>query len=305
VTRILNPGKSWNDFHPGETAETTFATYVSQAGAGQEVIAVSQVEQLAQSKCVRSTQGKLWCGTCHSVHGEVTDRKAQIRAICTGCHSSLSAAAHPQPVSECTSCHMPRTKTTDISHAALTDHRILRRPGASMPESAAAADAVSAWRQPPAMYRERDLALAQIVVGFSKQLPLLTQTGFRLLQSLPSDSINRDPAALSDLEGLYAQQQDPTKAIQIGLQIVALQPQSAKAALNLGFVYKQAGIPGKAEQELNRAIQLDPGLKQAYIELAKLYADEHEMQDAATTLDRYLKWQPQDIMFRLQRARMN
>ena len=162
-----------------------------------------------------------------------------------------------------------------------------------------------AWRPPPGVYRERDLALAQIVVGFSKQLPLLTQAGFRLLQSLPGDSIDHDPAALSDLEGLYAQQKDPTKAIQIGLQIIALQPQSAKAALNLGLVYEQGGIPVKAEQELNRAIQLDPALKQAYIELAKLYANKLEMQDAATTLDRYLKWQPQDIMFRLQRARMN
>jgi tetratricopeptide (TPR) repeat protein len=198
---------------------------------------------------------------------------------------------------------MPRKQTTDISHAALTDHRILRRPTTAAQDSAPAA--VRAWREPPASFRERDLALAEIIVGFSKQIPSLTQTGFRILQSLPGASLNVDPAALSDLEGLYAQQQDPKKAIQTGLQIVSLQPRSAKAALNLGIVYKEAGMLGKAEEQLNRAIEIDPGFKQAYIELAKLYANEQKMQDATATIDRYLKWQPQDIMFRLQRARMN
>lgn len=303
ITRILNPGKAWSDFQVGRPTETVFATYVAHGGNAQDVIAVSQTEQLAQSQCVRATEGKLWCGTCHTVHGEVTDRKEQIRAVCTNCHVSLSAAAHPAPVSDCIGCHMPRSATTDISHAALTDHRILRRPIAATPDGQPLQ--VRAWSPPPAASAERDWALAQIVAGFSKQSPALAEDGFRMLQSLPGEQRDRDPEVLSDLEGLAVQQGRLDDAAVLGLKIIALQPQSAKAALNLGIVYKRAGKSAEAEQQLNRAIEIDPGLKQAYMELAKLYADEQRIQDATAVIDRYLKWAPQDIMFRLQRERMN
>ena len=118
ATRVLNPGKSWEDFHAGQTAETTYATYLLAGGDNADTVAVSQVEQLAQSKCARASGGKLWCGTCHQPHGEIVDRQRQIRAVCTSCHATLSAASHPANQLECTSCHMPRRSTTDISHAA-------------------------------------------------------------------------------------------------------------------------------------------------------------------------------------------
>ncbi len=311
ATRILNPGKHWSDFHAGESAEGTFATYLLVGGDHADTVAVSQVEQLAQSKCVRATGGKLWCGTCHQPHGEVLNRQREIRAICTSCHTTLAAAAHPtgqaagqaavQP--ECTSCHMPRNSTTDIPHAALTDHRILRRPllaSNNAPES----EKVIPWREPAPAVRDRDLALAEVLIGFSKKVQAVGEDGFRLLGVIPAQEVQQDPAVLSDLEGLSLQQQNLQAALQFGRRAVELEPQSAKAAMNLGIVLKRSGDLKEAEQQLTRAIDLDASLKAAYVELATLYASDGRKSETIDTLDRFLKFNPQDIMFRLQKTRM-
>jgi len=85
---------------------------------------------------------------------------------------------------------------------------------------------------------------------------------------------------------------------------VQLQPRSAKAAMNLGIVLSRSGDSAEAEIQLAQAIKLDPSLKQAYIELAKLYAGQGRTQDLNQTLDQFLKFNPQDIMFRLQKQRL-
>ncbi len=311
VTRTLNPGKTWSDFRAGERTEQTFSTYLLAKSSGAAVIAVSQTEQLAQSQCARKSEGRLWCGSCHDPHGAVVDRPRQIRAICTGCHARLAGAVHPAgsqvPAAECTGCHMPKHSTTDISHASLTDHRILRHPTAAPVADAGPSDGqeVAAWREPPSSMRERDLGLAEVVIGFSKGLQTIGEEGFRMLQTLPQQQVREDAPVLSALEGLFLQEQNTEEALRIGRQVVALQPQSAKAALNLGIVLKRSGNLTDAEQELARAIKLDPSLKEAYIELAMLYASQGQMAETADIVRQYRQWNPQDIMFRLQEARLS
>ncbi len=181
-TRLLNPGKTWQDFHPGDELERTAVTYLLSQN-GQEVRAVSQVEQLALSKCARGSGGKLWCGTCHDPHGGAAYRGSQIRDICLGGHSTLSKAAHPA-ITECVGCHMPRLTPEDIPHAASTDHRILRRP-APLPNAENAGVAISVWQEPPAQFRRRNLALAALVIGGTHGLSSLRDTGVTLLEALP------------------------------------------------------------------------------------------------------------------------
>ena len=125
-TRMLNPGKRWLDFRPGEPFEQVAATYIG-ARQGATTHAVSQSEQLARSKCLPASGGRLWCATCHNPHRQKTDA-AEVRRVCISCHATLSKAAHPSSTSECVSCHMPRLTPDDIPHAANTDHSIPRRP---------------------------------------------------------------------------------------------------------------------------------------------------------------------------------
>ena len=301
ATRILNPGKRWMDFRAGQAAEGTFATYVLSGGQNSGISAVDHVEQLGQSKCVRASGGKLWCGSCHNPHEAAVNRAQEIKSVCTSCHPRLSRAAHPAGQTECTSCHMPSGSTTDIPHAARTDHRILRVPS----EANALQNTppkVLAWRDPPASLVSRDLGLAEVLAGFSNQLPDIARDGVRLLQTLPEKERQQDPAILSDLEGLALQQGNLEEALRIGRRTVELNPDSAKAAMNLGLVLKASGDAGGAEQELIRAIKLDPSLKQAYMELVSLYARQGQREDVNSTMERYLNFNPQDILFRLQKA---
>ncbi len=305
VTRVLNPGKNWNDFHAGDRTEQTFATYLEQGSRPGEVIAVSHVEQLAQSQCARHSGGKLWCTTCHDPHGApAADRSREIKGSCMSCHTTLSAQAHPSSPAECTSCHMPRSDTTDIAHAAITDHRILRRPAPVSAAAPGADDKIIAWREPDATVRNRDLALAQVVVGYSKNARALALDGFNSLQALPEGTLASDPGVLSALEGFALQQSHIEDAVKLGKQSVTSQPQSAKAAMNYAIVLKRSGNLDEAERQLNRAIQLDPSLKGAYMELGMLYAGQRKMRPVLETIDRYLQWNPQDLMFSLQKARI-
>ena len=72
--------------------------------------------------------------------------------------------------------------------------------------------------------------------------------------------------------------------------------------MNFGIVLNKSGQTGAAEDQFRRSIGLDPSLKQAYVELAKLYAAQGRAQDVNDTIDRFLKFNPQDIMFRLQKS---
>jgi hypothetical protein len=128
VARVLNPGKSWRDFHAGDDLEATLSVYVDDQRAPTANV-VSQVEQLALSRCAAGSGGRLWCGSCHEPHKvKMADRAGQIRETCRSCHATLSRASHSGAVLDCVSCHMPRLRPTDIAHAASTDHRILARP---------------------------------------------------------------------------------------------------------------------------------------------------------------------------------
>jgi predicted CXXCH cytochrome family protein len=316
--RILNPGKRWDDFHAGDAAERTFATYVltGSDNNNKQVVAVSQVEELAESECARKSGGKLWCGTCHDPHGAAKDRQQEIRVICASCHIKLSPAAHPANQRECTSCHMPSTPTTNVTHAALTDHRILRRPlekhqdsaqdaGEETPKKTSARPRIVAWRDPPREFRNRDLALAEILAAVSKNQPSLEEEGSRLLEGLPLEQRDDDFDVVSAAEGLFLQQGDLPMALQLGRRSVALRPQSAKAAMNLGIVLQRSGDTTEAERQFRRAIELDISLKPAYLHLASLYRSQGRTQEMTDIIDRFLKWNPQDIMFRLQKAQQH
>ncbi len=294
-TRLLNPGKTWQDFHPGEELEHTAAIYLLSRN-GQEIRAVSQVEQLAQSKCVRLSGGKLCCGTCHDPHGGPAYRATQIRDICLSCHSTLSKAAHPA-ITECVSCHMPRLTPDDIPHAASTDHRILRKP-APLPTPDNPAVDLTAWQAPPAQFRDRDLALATLIVGGTHGLQSLHDKGVSLLEALPQAEKENDPGVLSGLVSIRLQRREPDQAVMFARRDLEVQPDSGFAALSLSIALQNSGDDAGAEKMLLHTIDLDPSLQAAWINLTFLYDRQGRQSDRVALLNRYLQWNPQSVWFR-------
>lgn len=296
-TRVVNPGKSMESFHAGDNLTDTLITYLYQEG-GKRRPAVSQVEELAASRCARASENRLWCGSCHDPHGERADRARQVKAVCTSCHPKLSPAAHPAGLKECVSCHMPPRPTANIAHVAVTDHRI-HLPGDTEQSPVTSTDSVVAWRPSPPQFRQRDLALAELQIGSEHHLPSIIRDGVRLLESLPEKQQNDDAAALSLLQSIYLNTSAPSKALALSEWAEAAEPNSATFAANLGIALKRAGDMRRAETQLLRAIDLDPSMMQAYAELAVLYDEEHRPEDARKIIDRFLNWNPQSIQFRL------
>lgn len=298
-TRLLNPGKSWQDFHPGEDLERTAVVYLLTQD-NQEIKAVEQAEQLALSKCVRASGGKLWCGTCHNPHGQAADRGSQMRDVCRSCHSTLSKATHAV-VTECVSCHMPRLTPDDIPHMASTDHRILRRP-APLPRGENAGAEITAWQDPPAEFRARDRAVAALVIGGTHGLSGLRDTGVKLLEALPQPEKESDPAVLSSLVSIRLQRRELEQAREFARRATEMQPDSGFAALNLANALQNSGDDAGAERQLLHTIDLDPSLQPAWINLVFLYEKQGRQADRIAILDRYLKWNPQNIWFRQLKA---
>jgi hypothetical protein len=298
-TRLLNPGKNWQDFHPGEDLEHTAVTYLLTE-KNQQIKAVEQAEQLALSKCVRASGGKLWCATCHNPHGPSADRSSQMREVCQSCHPTLSKAAHAA-VTECVSCHMPRLTPDDIPHTASTDHRILRRP-APLPSGESADAEISAWQDPPPQFRARDLAVAALVIGGTHGLASLRETGVNLLEALPKLEQEKDAALLSSLISIRLQRQELDQARELAGRAMELQPDSGFASLNLALALQNGGDDAGAERQLLHTIDLDPSLQPAWMNLVLLYEQQGRQADRIAILDRYLKWNPQNIWFRKLKA---
>ncbi|HLJ49597.1 MAG TPA: cytochrome c3 family protein [Bryobacteraceae bacterium] len=294
-TRQLNAGKTWQDYHPGEELEKTAATYVLTQNH-QEVRAVAQVEQLAMSQCVRAGGGKLWCATCHDPHKVSTDRGREIREVCQGCHATLSKPTHAA-VTECVSCHMPRLTPEDIPHMASTDHRILRRP-APLPTPSSGEPELTAWQDPPAASRVRDLALAELVVGGTHGIAPLRNSGVKRIEALPDAEKRNDPAVLSALVSIALQRRVPEKAREFARMAAEKQPDSGFASLSLAIALENGDDDAGAERQLLHTIDLDPSIQAAWTDLALMYQRKGREADRAALIDRYLKWNPQNIWFR-------
>ncbi len=297
VARVLNPGKTLRDFTPGTNLESTLAIYVVQQ-LGQGMEAVSQEEQLALSKCAIHSNGKLWCGTCHNPHIQARNRNSELKAICLSCHPALSPASHSSKFPECISCHMPRRAPTDVAHAALTDHRILAKPEAESSDALAIPEALRAWREPAPDLRNRDLALADLKASSTPRLRSLGEQAGNLLKSLPPAQQNNDAVVMAALGDVNLSQGRVAAALPFFRRACELEPSSAEYAMFLGITLKQIDQVG-AVRELRRAIKLDSSLERAYLELSTLYEREGKSSDAASVLNEYQRWNPQNILVRL------
>ena len=214
--------------------------------------------------------------------------------MCTSCHQKLSPAAHPAGLKECTSCHMPTTTKVSISHASHTDHRILRNPAAY--KEAPVTPKLVAWRAPPQAFRERNLGLAEL--EFSPvEYKDIWQDGAKRLLSLDSQVLKTDPEVAYQLEDYYFRSGEIDKAIAFGWRSVDLNPKSAMSALSFARVLQASGQTREAEDEFQKAISLDPSVKEAYGRLAMQYTKDRRPDEAMKILDRYLQWNSNEIFF--------
>lgn len=137
--RVARRGRSLFEFRPGLPLELFMTVYVRHPDAVDLHKSVGQFEQMRHSRCFVESNGRFGCTSCHDPHAAAptapAERAAYYRGKCTACHTgpghecSERPAARQPKADMCTECHMPRTGSSNIVHASVTDHRVPRRPG--------------------------------------------------------------------------------------------------------------------------------------------------------------------------------
>jgi hypothetical protein len=263
VARVLNPGKQFPDFKPGETLEQTFTIYHNDVPKGTNAAfkVISHSEQLALSKCKLQSGSKMWCGICHDPHYQPTDTAAYFRNRCMKCHATTKFSPdHPLMASNCISCHMPTREAKDGGHTAFTDHRIQRRPEPEPVETVNAPAQqslyVAPWRQPPIEFATRNLGIALINSGMERRTPKQIVAGYQMLTEVQRQFSSDSEMYNTMGNALYVGQQYG-EAVQAFELAVRYDPKSSPKELNLAQAYIALGDRSLAQEHLEKAIQLD------------------------------------------------
>lgn len=304
--RIPHPGRRIAEFRPGQNLEDVFSVYVfaDGAGGGAGLKVVSHVEQLALSVCARQSSGKMWCGTCHDPHDKPTQTAPYYRAKCLGCHTAPLAKSHPAPATaDCVGCHMPRRQTRDGGHTAFTDHRIARKPthnvAATPPQQQQQQPQrkLAAWREPAPAVADRNLGLANVLVGERDESAFHMDAGFRRLTEV-FETRPEDPAVLTSLGLVILRKGGAAEAARLYERAVALEPEYAPYRINAATAWMAAGDLGKSIDHLEKAIQMDPSLERAYRKLGEVYTRTKQPEKARQVFERYLKFMPDSVTAR-------
>jgi photosynthetic reaction center cytochrome c subunit len=280
VARVPNPGKQISDFVPGRPLEETFTIYrnvMPEGMAAGDFKVISHVEQLAVSTCVRKSEGRLWCGTCHNPHEKLQTSVEYYRSKCLDCHTAQFPAAHPGKESDCLSCHMPKRDAKDGGHTVFTDHRIQRVPDA--PRELPANSGIAAWREPTTDLQKRNLGIAYIDVGMQRHSAEFVIQGYRDLTEVQRQFAN-DSALfrwIGEALLLGKQTTDAKLAFERALQ---LDGETATGEASLASAFMQEGANADAIEHLERAVNLDPLFLPAASTLIELYAKEGKAAEA-------------------------
>jgi hypothetical protein len=119
-TAVLHPNSSFSDFKPGMHLNHFIDVYLPKYQDDNSFIMASHVERLKQSSCYINSE--MTCVTCHNPHKSVKSLgKNYFDKKCMDCHDLCK---EQENISDCSSCHMPMSSSSDIPHVTITDHKI-------------------------------------------------------------------------------------------------------------------------------------------------------------------------------------
>lgn len=280
--RVLQPGKTYQDFRPGEPLERTLAIFQIPPTRDNPPNEdhVEHYYSMSLSKCFRATRNlsadkQLRCITCHDPHVEPTrdEAPAYFKSKCLACHSEASCTAPhaarqaTTPSDNCIACHMPSRSIGFIAHSSATNHRIVRTPDEPFPDvtfnqtTAEMPDLIeldpagtrgAGALAPPALIRLEAYAVL-IAEGKEQYVKPWLTTLSHLEISEPENPVVQASLGHRDLDDQkYA---EAISHLERSLQLDPLQP---LAYVDLCAAQDQSGKPAEAIESARKAVALEP-----------------------------------------------
>jgi hypothetical protein len=321
--RVLQPGKNYQDFRPGQPLNDTLAILKvpPTRDSPPDDDHVEHYYSMTLSKCYRASAGRLSCITCHDPHVEPAEQQAPayFNSKCLTCHTNqscklpIAARQHSTPANNCISCHMPKRDVRVISHSSVTNHRILRQPGEPFPDvtfqqttptlpDLIHLDPVPGKPDAPIPTLTLLQAYGELAENKPEYLAPYLKTLDRLGQSAPGGGPDNAlvQAALGrrDLKnGDFAKAADHLRR---SLELDPIQP---AVAGDMSDVLQKLGRAEEASALLRKAIGQDPFNPVLQKKLIVNLIAARQYSEAKTALEQYLKFFPQDTFMRQMLAR--
>jgi predicted CXXCH cytochrome family protein len=289
---IKRAGKSALNYRPGEPISDYLAFYV-RAGANLTDRAVSEVEQLSQSRCKRMSGDRMSCMSCHDPHysPDASHSVAFYRSKCLACHSQTEfAKTHHPENQDCTSCHMPRSGARNILHVAWTDHRIRKRPEPmhepSLPESGELTPIFS----PGTTERDQAMAEYQALLEGDRSRESAVWKQLTALEG----HLGNDDEALDALGNIAAERGDLAGAERAFKRVLDHNPIDLTALSNLGVLLAKEGKLQESEAILQKAFDRNQDSPALAMNLARVQCIAGNGAAARSTLTTALVYCPGD-----------
>jgi len=320
--RVVQPGKTYQDFRPGEPLERTVAIFQIPPTRDNPPNEdhVEHYYSMSLSKCFLATRNlraekQLRCISCHDPHVEPTEAEAPayFKSKCLACHSEASCTAPhaarqaTTPSDNCIGCHMPQRSIRVISHSSATNHRIVRAPDEPFPDQTfnqttatmpdlmelnPAGERGAGALAPPALIRLQAYALLKAEGKAQFVQPWLT-TLAELEKSNPENAIVQASLGHRDLDGhKYAE------AISHLEHSLRLDPSQPLVYVDLSAAQDQSGERAGAILSARMAVTLEPfnpGIRKTLI--YQLIQDKQYDQVEAE-MEKYLQIFPEDDRMR-------
>jgi hypothetical protein len=293
---IERPGRHVYEFHPGDELGDYIRYFVLTGATGDGLGAVSQVEALSQSQCKKKSGDAMSCTSCHDPHRSLApeERVSYYRSKCLACHGPAFGAKHHADQPDCTSCHMPASLSTDIAHTEVTDHRISAHPqiSAQLLEDSSERSAVPQLLPFPRSQNvnSRDLALAW---------QSLAESGMSAVERQAEESLTTgikespdDPALLSALAYDEQKHGETGEARKLYEKALEIDPTLIDASVNLGVIDAQQQHLPSALHLWQDAFDRAPDRNSIGMNIARADCDTGNFIAAKAAVSRVLEFNP-------------